>query len=101
MSDHKKVAKAALAGVISLGLLGTNADAAVTANDFVKCYGVAAASKNDCATVASSCAATIAQPKACYAWIYTPKGMCGKIADSSEGKPASNCVGPNGKPANK
>ncbi len=99
MSEHKNVAKAALVGVLSLSLLSTATEVAAAAPNFVKCYGVAAAGKNDCATVISACAATIAQPKACYAWIFTPKGMCEKIADACEGKPPLGCKGPDGKPA--
>lgn len=98
MSESKNVAKAALAGVISLALLGATSEAVIAAPVDAKCYGIAGANKNDCATVVSACAATIAQPKACYAWIFTPKGMCEKIDGASVNKPAANCVGPNGKP---
>ncbi len=100
MNNSNQVAKVALAGVISLGLLAATSEVAqAAASPDVKCYGIAGASKNDCATVVAACAATVAEPKACYAWIYTPKGLCEKIAGSSTGKPADGCMGPNGKPA--
>ncbi len=48
------------------------------------CYGVAAAGKNDCATLhGHSCAgmATIAKDPA--SWIYVPAGTCQKIQGGS------------------
>lgn len=104
MRNSKKIARAALASVVSLGVLAASGQATAAATDKsgdVKCYGVAAGSKNDCGTVVSSCAASIAQAGACYAWIYLPKGLCEKIAGSSVGKPATTCKGPNGQPATK
>lgn len=100
--DSKKIAKLALAGAVSLGTLASSTElfANTTAtNPNVKCYGVAAASKNDCGTVVSACAASIAQAGACYAWVYLPKGICEKIVGASVGKPAETCKGPNGQPA--
>lgn len=97
MANNKKIAQASLASVIALSLLGSNIEPVLAAAADIKCYGIAAAAKNDCGTVVSSCAATIAQPKACYAWIYAPKGLCEKIADSSVGNPAKDCKGPDGK----
>ncbi len=48
-----------------------------------KCYGIAKAAKNDCATAVSSCAGTSRQDKAADAWIYVPKGTCDKIVGGS------------------
>lgn len=102
MRNSKKIARAALASVVSLGVLAASGPAvAADKSGDVKCYGVAAGSKNDCGTVVSSCAASIAQAGACYAWIYLPKGLCEKIVGSSVGKPADTCKGPNGQPATK
>ncbi len=52
--------------------------------DMEKCYGVAKAGKNDCASSApgaagTSCAGTSTQDKDTNAWIYIPKGTCDKI----------------------
>lgn len=98
----KKIAQAAVASVVaSASLLGNSTPAmAASANKDVKCYGIAAASKNDCGTVVSACAASVAQAKACYAWIFLPKGVCEKIEGASVGKPAADCKGPNGQPVN-
>jgi len=48
-----------------------------------KCYGVAAAGKNDCAAGAHSCAgqATKAFDKASF--VELPKGACAKLAGGS------------------
>jgi len=98
MSKNNKVAQTALASVVSLALLGTSTQPALAASKDVKCYGVAAASKNDCGTIVSACAASIKQAGACYSWIFAPKGVCEKIVGASVGKPASDCKGPNGQP---
>ena len=48
-----------------------------------KCYGIAKASRNDCAAGAHSCAgqATMNNDKASF--VYLPKGACAKIAGGS------------------
>ena len=45
-----------------------------------KCYGVAAAGKNDCGSAGNnSCAGTAKKASDAKAWIYVPVGTCGKI----------------------
>lgn len=46
-----------------------------------KCYGVAKAGKNDCATAAHSCAGNSKTDG--EAWLNTPKGLCDKIVGGS------------------
>jgi uncharacterized membrane protein len=48
-----------------------------------KCYGIAAAGKNDCQTATHSCAGTAAADNQPDAWIYVPTGTCEKIAGGS------------------
>ncbi len=48
-----------------------------------KCYGVAAAGKNDCATKTSSCAGTSKVDNQGDAFIAVPKGLCDKLAGGS------------------
>ena len=48
-----------------------------------KCYGIAAAGQNDCATKTSSCAGTSKVDNQSDAFIAVPKGLCGKIAGGS------------------
>ena len=50
-----------------------------TTDDYIKCYGVAAASMNDCGTKTSACGGTIAQPHSPDAWIAIPKGICEQV----------------------
>ncbi len=48
-----------------------------------KCYGVAAAGQNDCATKTSSCAGTAKMDRQGDAFIAVPKGLCEKLAGGS------------------
>jgi len=48
-----------------------------------KCYGVAAAGQNDCATKTSSCAGTSKVDNQGDAFIAVPKGLCGKLTGGS------------------
>jgi uncharacterized membrane protein len=98
MKNSKEIAQAAIAGILSLSTLSFTQQSLAAETTYVKCYGVAAANKNDCGTVVSACAASIKAAGACYAWIYTPQGVCTKIVNASVGQPAEGCVGPNGKP---
>lgn len=45
-----------------------------------KCYGVAAAGKNDCKTATSSCAGTSKFDRQPDAFLMVPAGTCGKLA---------------------
>ncbi len=45
-----------------------------------KCYGIAAAGKNDCQTATSSCAGTSRVDRQPDAFIMVPAGTCTKIA---------------------
>ncbi len=55
----------------------------VTTKDYVHCYGVAAAGKNDCATKTSSCAGSAKVAKQKDAWVALPSGVCANLKDSS------------------
>ena len=50
---------------------------------YEKCYGVAAAGKNDCFTPRNSCAGTTTENAERQAWIYVPKGTCEKIVGAA------------------
>ena len=69
----------------TLALAATQASAAPVAQPAAseKCYGVAAAGKNDCAAGAHSCAgqSTKAFDKASF--VYLPNGVCSKLAGGS------------------
>lgn len=57
----------------------------ITANDYVACYGVAAAGKNDCATNASACGGSVTANNAPNAWITLPQGVCAQLKGSTIG----------------
>lgn len=71
-------ALAAMAGLVSPSL-------AADKPQREKCYGVAKAGKNDCATADGkhSCAGTVKTDADATAWISLPKGTCEKLAGGS------------------
>jgi uncharacterized membrane protein len=79
--NTKIVLAATLLG--SLAAAASVGTAAAQAPAMEKCYGVAAAGKNDCAAGAHSCAgqATKAFDKASF--VELPKGACAKLAGGS------------------
>jgi uncharacterized membrane protein len=48
-------------------------------NDYIKCYGVAAASKNDCGTKTTACGGSVATPRSKDAWIAIPQEICEQV----------------------
>jgi uncharacterized membrane protein len=78
----KKSSQLITAAIFAMTTAGAISSGAVLAADaeFEKCYGVAAAGKNDCQTATSSCAGTSAEDRQADAFIAVPKGTCSKIA---------------------
>lgn len=70
----------AMATAIGLGATVT-ANAGDAKNE--KCYGVAKAGQNDCATASNSCAGTTTADGQKDAFLYVPIGICEKIAAGS------------------
>ena len=70
----------AMATVIALGTAVTT-KAEDAKNE--KCYGVAKAGQNDCATASNSCAGTTTSDAQKDAFLYVPAGICAKIAGGS------------------
>ena len=83
MKSTKAVVNSALAGVLSLGMLGASDVALAKKAAFEKCYGIAKAGKNDCQTSTTSCAGTSKVDGQKDAWIFVPKGTCEKLVDGS------------------
>jgi uncharacterized membrane protein len=58
------------------------------AGDKVKCYGVAKAGKNDCATASHSCAGAAKKDNDPAEWKHMPKAECekagGKVGDDKK-----------------
>lgn len=83
MQKTRYVITTAIAALTSGGLLAaTTAQAAgaVVCAEQERCYGIARASKNDCATSSSACSGSAKQDNQKDAWVYVPKGMCLKVA---------------------
>lgn len=73
----------AVTGLIALAGTAATTATAVAAEAKEKCYGVAKAGKNDCATKTSSCAGTSKVDGAKDAFIMVPKGLCDRLAGGS------------------
>ena len=72
----------AVTGLLTLGS-ATLITPAQAADEMEKCYGVAKAGKNDCATKTSSCAGTAKADSLGHAFVAVPKGLCDKLAGGS------------------
>ncbi|MGF1751807.1 MULTISPECIES: DUF2282 domain-containing protein [Vibrio] len=82
MKSSNLAITAAVTGLIALGgTMLTSAPAVAAEKE--KCYGVAKAGKNDCATKTSSCAGTAKEDNQTDAFVVLPKGVCGKLAGGS------------------
>jgi len=77
--DKQLLLRGALASVIALGLAGASTTAVAQEKD--KCYGVAKAGKNDCASAngSHSCAGQSKKDSDPNAWVYVAKGTCEKM----------------------
>ncbi len=79
------VAVALSAGVV---LAVGNVASAAHHDKMEKCYGVAKAGHNDCATATSSCSGTSTKDGQKDAWLFLPQGTCKKLAGGSTKKPS-------------
>jgi uncharacterized membrane protein len=83
------IVSAALASVLAMGL---TAPVAAQEKAKEKCYGIAEAGKNDCASLSGShsCAGQAKVAKSPDDWKYVPKGTCkdlgGKTAEEAKKK---------------
>ena len=88
--NTRYVITAAIAALTSGGMLAaTTAQAAgaVVCAEQERCYGIAKAGKNDCATSSSGCSGSAKQDNLKDAWIYVPKGTCQKVAGGMLAQP--------------
>jgi len=78
------VLAAAVAGPSLILAAGTASQAQEPAFKAEKCYGIARAGKNDCASTGnSSCAGTSKVNGDPKAWLYVPTGYCDRIVGGS------------------
>lgn len=79
--------KSVLAASAMIAALTLTAVSAAQAKDKAdakeKCFGIAKAGHNDCATANSSCSGTSTEDGQKDAWMLTPKGTCEKIVGGS------------------
>ncbi|WP_293765092.1 DUF2282 domain-containing protein [uncultured Aquitalea sp.] len=78
MKSSKVLLASALGAVVTLGALSA---APAMAAEKEKCYGIASAGKNDCAsaTGSHSCAGQATKDKDPGDWKYVAKGTCDKM----------------------
>ena len=83
-SKSLSLAASAFAAVVALPLLASAGPAPPTPQFTAeKCYGIAAASQNDCQTATHSCAGESKQARDANSWVYVPVGTCAKIVGGS------------------
>lgn len=73
MNKSKVVAIGAVSGLLALGVMSNSA---MAASDKEKCYGVAMAGQNDCASNGHACAGQATKDKDPGDWKYVAKGTC-------------------------
>lgn len=85
MINKNALLAAAIGGLCALAVTETAAAADASRE---KCFGIAMAGKNDCATAAHACAGTATKDKDPAEWKTVPKGTCeklgGKLAPASK-----------------
>jgi uncharacterized membrane protein len=84
--QHRFVVSSALASAIALGLVGTAAAQDASSKDREKCYGIAKAGGNDCASLAGKhdCAGEAKVDNAAEDWKYVAKGTCRQLQGLTE-----------------
>lgn len=80
--NRTQILAAAIAAAVTLPTLA-QPPAAKPKFAFEKCYGIAAAGKNDCGTATHSCAASSTKGADGASWVYLPTGTCKKIEGGS------------------
>jgi uncharacterized membrane protein len=82
MKISRRMATAtALSSVLALGLALNSTAASAAAKE--KCYGVAKAGQNDCATSNSSCVGTSTEDGQTDAFTAVPTGLCERLSGGS------------------
>ena len=86
--NKKNLLASAMTGLVAMGATAITTQA-YAAGGMEKCYGVAKAGKNDCATKVSSCAGTSTVDANPNAFVVVPEGLCQKLVNGSL-KPKDN-----------
>jgi len=79
--DKQTLIQSAYASVLALGMLAAHAGPVAPAPSKDKCFGIAKAGQNDCASASGShsCAGTATKDKDPGDWKYVEKGTCEKM----------------------
>ncbi len=77
MKTKSAILSAAVGSLLALGLTGVSVAADKEGKE--KCYGVAAAGKNDCAAAGHSCAGQSKKDNDAAEWKYVPAGTCAQM----------------------
>ena len=80
MKDNNQIVKAAITGVLAIGLAATAANVTAASKDKEKCAGIVKAGMNDCGANGHGCAGLSKKDNDPNEWIKLPKGTCEKIA---------------------
>jgi uncharacterized membrane protein len=75
---------AAIGTLLATGAAQASDDAGQPKGDKVKCYGIAKAGKNDCATSAHGCAGAAKTDNDPGEWKYAPRVECEKAGGKTE-----------------
>lgn len=90
MSNLDNIIKSAITAILAIATTSTAiaATSETTKQNGEKCYGIAKAGTNDCATATASCAGSSTKDNQPDAFLFVPKGLCTKIVGGSLKKPA-------------
>jgi uncharacterized membrane protein len=83
MNTKTVIATSTILGALALAAIQANAAPAAMKPGMEKCYGVAAAGKNDCAAGAHSCAGQSTKNFDKASFVELPAGVCSKLAGGS------------------
>jgi uncharacterized membrane protein len=85
MNTRVLIASAFAAAIAAPALLSAQKPAEMPSFKAEKCYGVAKAGKNDCASTGNnSCGGTSKRDADKKAWIFVPEGYCERIVGGSK-----------------
>lgn len=85
MKNKSFITKALLISAVTAGIatFAAGSSQAAESSGKEKCYGIAKAGKNDCASGKVSCAGTASSDNQGDAFLVVPKGLCDKISGGS------------------
>jgi len=83
MINQKKIIRSAITAFLAISSVSVYAEGDTAAQSTEKCYGVAKAGMNDCATATASCAGSATSDKQSDAFILIPKGLCQRLVGGS------------------